>query len=176
VTMMRTPDQPATPVQPRAKGEVSVHVKPTAEGTGLRNLRQAGSFRAVFPRTHQVGLEAVVVNTAGGVTGGDSFQLEALVEPDCTLTLTTQAAERAYRAQATEVGQIRNRLVVQGTGRLNWLPQETILFEGCAVDRSLSIEMDPQATLLRCCGPSCAPKCCQWRRCDGATCLCRREC
>jgi urease accessory protein len=135
-------------VQPRARGTINLSVKPTAGGTGIRNLRQAGSSKAVFPRCHSTGLEAVLVNTAGGVTGGDSFANDLCAESGTTLTLTTQAAERAYRAQPGEIGRVTTQLRLLGNARLNWLPQETILFDSSALHRSLSVEMDADATLL----------------------------
>lgn len=95
-------------------------------------------------------MQAVLVNTAGGVTGGDSFRTHAVANPNTHLSITTQAAERAYRAQPGEVGHIRTDLVVKDSGRLAWLPQETILFESCALDRRLRIAMEGSARLLLC--------------------------
>lgn len=93
-------------------------------------------------------MQAVLVNTAGGVTGGDEFELHIKAERNAHLTVTTQACERAYRAQPGETGRIRNRLRVAAGGRLRWLPQETILFDRCALDRALDVEMDDGASLL----------------------------
>lgn len=90
----------------------------------------------------------VSLNTAGGVTGGDKFSLSAQAGPGTTLTITTQACERAYKAQRGEVGEVRNRLAIAPGARLNWLPQETILFNECALNRCLSVEMTPDSTLL----------------------------
>jgi urease accessory protein len=116
--------------------------------TRLVNLRQSGSCKLVFPRTHRPDVEAILVNTAGGVTGGDRFDIAADVGTGATLTMTTQAAERAYRAQISEVGRIITRLNVETGARLHWLPQEMILFDHCALRRSLSISLAPGARLL----------------------------
>lgn len=102
----------------------------------------------VFPRTAAQGIEAVLVNTAGGVTGGDRFETALHAEPDTTLTLTTQAAERAYRAQTGEIGQIENTLKIDSGAQINWMPQETILFETCSLERQLIIDMAADARLL----------------------------
>lgn len=105
-------------------------------------------MRALFPRPNSPTLQAVVVNTAGGVTGGDAFSLTARAGENSSLSLTTQAAERAYRAQPGQTAKIRNRLCVDRGARLDWLPQETILYDGCALNRSLRVEMAEQARLL----------------------------
>ncbi len=91
-----------------------------------------------------------MINTAGGVTGGDRFTLQASAASGTELTLTTQAAERAYRAQPGQMGKIRNRVSVAPGARLNWLPQETILFQGSALDRSLRVDLAEDSRLLLC--------------------------
>jgi urease accessory protein len=94
------------------------------------------------------GLQAVLVNTAGGITGGDRFSLSATAGPDTHLTLTTQAAERAYGAQPGETGRLRNRLTVAQGARLDWLPQETILFENSRLRRDMQVDLAADARLL----------------------------
>ncbi len=90
----------------------------------------------------------ILVNTAGGITGGDRFTLDIDVQDGAKLTLTTQAAERAYCAQTGEVGSVETRLSVQDGGCLHWLPQELILYNRCALRRRLEISLGPQARLL----------------------------
>lgn len=89
-----------------------------------------------------------MVNTAGGITGGDRVSLDIDVLPGATLTITTQAAERAYRAQVGEVGHVRTALTVKQSASLNWLPQELILFDRCALRRRLDIQLAATARLL----------------------------
>lgn len=135
--------------QPRARGEGVIAVKAGAQGrTQLETLRQAGCMKVVLPTVHRKDCEAILVNTAGGITGGDRLSFSAIVGADAQLTVTTQAAERAYRAQPGEVGQVDTTLAVQAGGRLHWLPQELILFDHAALRRSLSIDLAPDATLL----------------------------
>jgi urease accessory protein len=114
----------------------------------LRGLRQSGSFRCLFPRIKTTSLEAVLINTAGGITGGDDMRITAGVGAGAALTLTTQTAERAYRAQPGEVGQLQTKLNVAAGGHVNWLPQETILFQSCALSRRLDVDLAPDATAL----------------------------
>ena len=135
-------------MQPRAKGCVRLKSTLRAGRSVIENLHQSGSLKVLFPRTQAAALQAVNVNTAGGVTGGDCFSIHAAAGRGSELTLSTQAAERAYRAQPKEVGQITNQLVIEQSARVNWLPQETILFEHSALNRSLHIQMKPKARLL----------------------------
>ena len=116
--------------------------------TRLRALRQSGSLKLVFPRTHGRDAEAILVNTAGGITGGDQFSLTVDVQTGATLSITTQAAERAYRAQAGEVGRVTTDICVQDGGYLKWLPQELILFDRCALQRCLNIDLAARARLV----------------------------
>ncbi|WP_328809143.1 urease accessory protein UreD [Profundibacterium mesophilum] len=139
----------AVPAQPRAIGAGRVCVAADETGrTRLVDLRQSGSTRLVFPRVHRLDAEVILVNTAGGITGGDSFSLELALAARARLTLTTQAAERAYRAQPNEIGSVDTRIDVASGARLNWLPQELILFERSALRRRLHIDLAPGAELL----------------------------
>ncbi|MBO9447018.1 urease accessory protein UreD [Ruegeria sp. R14_0] len=133
---------------PRATGAVTLSTKQLSARTVLDKLRQSGSFKCLFPRHSSAGLDAVLLNTAGGVTGGDSFRFTGTAASGTTLTLTTQACERAYKAQPEVFGQIVNHLTVEPNARLNWLPQETILFNGSALDRRLKIDLAPEAQML----------------------------
>ncbi len=122
-----------------------------ADGDGpdrLGRLRQSGSLKCLFPRRDRAGLEAVLVNTAGGITGGDRFEIAAQVGAGARLILTSQTAERAYAAQPGEVGRLVTRLDVGPGGRLDWIPQETILFDTSALSRRLTVTLAPGATTL----------------------------
>nr|WP_238705063.1 urease accessory protein UreD [Parasedimentitalea marina] len=115
--------------------------------TRLANLRQAGALKLLFPQKTP-GLEAVMINTAGGITGGDRFSLTAEAGEACHLTLTTQAAERIYRALPGQIGQMDTRLRVGAGARLNWMPQETILYNTSAYRRSLTADLATDSELL----------------------------
>ncbi|WP_274836953.1 urease accessory protein UreD [Phaeobacter gallaeciensis] len=142
--------QTATPVptaQPRAVGRARVSVHHKDGAVRLKDLHQAGAMKLLFPqgRPHP---EAVMVNTAGGITGGDRFSVAAAALDNSRLTVTTQAAERAYRAQPGEVGRMETRLEVAAGARLNWLPQETILFNGSRFARRLRVDLAADARFL----------------------------
>ena len=138
--------------QPRAIG--AARVAATGAPARLSGLHQSGCAKALLPRVNGPaaagGLDGVLVNTAGGITGGDRLAWGGAATEGARLTLTTQACERAYRAQPAEVGRVETRLEVGPGARLDWLPQETILFDGCALSRELAADLAPDATLLAC--------------------------
>lgn len=144
-----TPLHSAAPATPRAIGAGAMAVRADEAGrTRLVRLRQSGATKLVLPRSFRPGMEAILVNTAGGITGGDQFDLDVEVGRGATLTLTTQAAERAYRAQPAETGTVTTRLRVAPGATMVWVPQELILFDRCALTRRLSIDLQQDARLL----------------------------
>lgn len=112
----------------------------------LSDLRQSGSARVLF--SHGAALSGILINTAGGLTGGDRFRVSADVGPAAALTLTTQAAERIYRSHPDQTAHITNRLAVRAGGRLNWLPQETLIFDHGALRRQTDIHLEDRAIYL----------------------------
>ena len=142
------PDRALSAHQPRARGRALVCVKGGARGTVLADLRQSGSLKVLFPRTCGPSKQAVFVNTAGGITGGDQFNISAHVVQTGHLTLTTQACERAYRAIAGAVGTLDAQLTVDDGARLDWLPQETLIFNGANLRRKLRFDLTGSARLL----------------------------
>ncbi|MDW3225297.1 MAG: urease accessory protein UreD [Paracoccaceae bacterium] len=133
--------------QPRAIGSAMVSSKKRSGASYIDGLHQSGALKVLFPRTSGP-LEAILINTAGGITGGDDFAVSASAGTGSELTLTTQAAERAYRAQQSQTGRLNTRLSVRDDARLNWLPQETILYDGCALSRSLEVDIAPDARFM----------------------------
>lgn len=138
----------ATPLdQPRAIGTARVSSKSGPRGSCIDGLRQSGALKLLFPtKTPQV--EAILINTAGGVTGGDRFDITACAGPGSQLILSTQAAERAYRAQKGQTGRIRTHLEAQQDSTLYWLPQETILYNEADLDRRLEVDLAGSARFL----------------------------
>lgn len=145
--------EPETPItrQPRAEGRVRITTRAERDHTRLGTLYQQGSLKALFPHNSGEatrGLTGVLLNTAGGITGGDRFGIDAGAGPGCRFLLTTQAAERAYRAQPGEIGHLTTRLRAEAGARIDWLPQETILYEGSALNRRLEITLAADARAL----------------------------
>lgn len=133
----------------RARGAVrfDVHARDGVTRRGV--LHESGSLRVRFPSPEAEGLSGVFVNTAGGVAGGDSFDIEVAAGQGSRLTLTTAAAEKVYRAPGA-AAQLNIALKVAAGAHLGWLPQETILFDRARVHRRFDIALDETASLLLC--------------------------
>jgi urease accessory protein len=132
----------------RVRGSARVSVRSAAGVTRLAKNYQAGSAKVRFPRIlGGMPLEAVLLNTAGGLTGGDCLDYSVTVEGGAHSIATTQAAERVYRS-AAGTARIDTRLTVGGDATLDWLPQETILFDRSALTRTLIADVHPTARLL----------------------------
>ena len=123
----------------------TAHVAVTRHG--LRDLRQSGSAKAILPRVDGPVPEVVFLNTAGGLTSGDRLDYRLEVGAGAHVTGTTQTAERAYRA-TDGPGRVTTRLSVGAGGRLDWLPQEVILFEGSDLRRETELDLAGEATAL----------------------------
>lgn len=141
-----------TPVFPgleRARGNARLTVRLTAAGqTVVQDLGQAGCSRLLFPaRDRRLGLEAVLVNTGGGMTGGDRLSASFGVGAGSDLTVTTQASEKIYRSDGA-LARSAVSLSVGPGARADWIPQETILFDGARLSRSLSADVATDGHLL----------------------------
>jgi urease accessory protein len=135
--------------QPRAIGAARVASKLRDGASVLADLYEQGSAKIRLPAIRRgAALEAVALNTAGGITGGDRLSYAAEAGPRSWLTLATQTAERAYRARPGQVGRVETRLTVGPGATMEWLAQETILFDGCALERRIAVDMAPDATFL----------------------------
>ena len=131
----------------RAIGRIAFAVQAKAGVTRRTRVREEGSLRVRFPGPASAELEAVIVNTAGGVAGGDRFALDVTVEPGARLVVTTAAAEKVYRTLEPDAT-IDVRLAVGATSSLAWLPRETILFNRARLRRTINIDLAEDARLL----------------------------
>ncbi|MCA1532908.1 urease accessory protein UreD [Bradyrhizobium sp. NBAIM03] len=133
----------------RARGTVRFDVHARDGVTRRGTLHESGSLRVRFPSPEDQGLSGVFVNTAGGVAGGDRFDIEIAAADAARLTLTTAAAEKVYRTPGA-AAQLNIALKVGAGAHLAWLPQETILFDRARVQRRFDIDLDEAASLLLC--------------------------
>jgi urease accessory protein len=149
---MRRPTKPLTtiPASLRAKGRLSAIFGPSADGTTrIASLEEGGGYRMRFPRIHtpRAPCEATIINTGGGMAGGDLLSIEVRAAPRSDLLLSTPAAERIYRSLGPNT-EINITLRLEAGSRLAWLPQETILFSGARLGRRLDVDMAGSATLI----------------------------
>jgi urease accessory protein len=133
----------------RARGAVSFDVHRIEGVTRRGHLHESGSLRVRFPSPEAEGLSAVFVNTAGGIAGGDRFDIEISAGEGSRLAVTTAAAEKVYRA-AGPAARLNIALKAEASSHLAWLPQETILFDRARVERRIDIELAESASLLLC--------------------------
>jgi urease accessory protein len=132
----------------RTSGDGRIAIRYDATGNRVAQLRQAGAAKILCPRNHSdAALEAVLLNTAGGLAGGDQLRWQASAGHDATLRVTTQTAERVYRSNSGDA-RVETRLCAGAGATLEWLPQETILFDGSRLSRTLTVELAEDATLL----------------------------
>jgi urease accessory protein len=119
-----------------------VHVR--MERDGIAIMREAGSAKCRCPRG---GHEAILINTSGGLAGGDVVHITGEVGTGAKLTLTSQAAERVYRTLGPPAD-VRVSLSAGKDSTLLWLPQESIFFEDSALSRSLEVDLQEGAIFL----------------------------
>jgi urease accessory protein len=133
----------------RAHGAVKFGVRLQDGVTRRGDLHESGSLRVRFPSPEGEGLSAVFVNTAGGVAGGDRFDIDIAAGEGARLTLTTAAAEKVYRATG-KPAELNIALKAADGAHLAWLPQETILFDRARIARRIDIDLAEGASLLLC--------------------------
>ncbi|MBS0561352.1 MAG: urease accessory protein UreD [Proteobacteria bacterium] len=139
----------AAPLQ-RATGGLALRFRRRDRRVALADLWQSGCLKARFPRSfdpHRA--EAVQLNVGGGVAAGDRLDVAIAVEDGASVTFAAQAAERFYRAlPGAAPAVVRNAVSVADGASLEWLPQETILFDRAALDRRLDVTLDAGARFL----------------------------
>jgi urease accessory protein len=115
--------------------------------TKISDLYESGGLRLKFPRAAEC--EAVLMNTAGGVVGGDILDISLKLGAAAKLVFTTASAERIYRT-ADKAAEININLELDATSYLEWLPQENILYSGAALRRKLNVALEPSSRLMLC--------------------------
>jgi urease accessory protein len=115
--------------------------------TRCMRAHEAGGLRARFPNSDAGELEAVILNTAGGIAGGDQLRLSVAVDDGGRLTVTTAAAEKVYRSIGP-AATIDVQLKIGAGGLLRWLPQEMIVFNRARIRRSIDVDLADNATLV----------------------------
>jgi urease accessory protein len=124
----------------RSEGEVLLSMG----AHGLKRMREAHAAKVRMPQGSH---EAILINTGGGLAGGDRFTFTITAEEKARLTVTSQAAERVYRSLGP-AADVEVRLAAHAGATLMWLPQETILFDGAALHRRITAELAADAQLL----------------------------
>lgn len=127
---------------PRSHGRACVALTPDGR---VARLSQSGSAKAILPYGRAA--DIVFLNTSGGLTAGDKLGFSLDIPAGCQATATTQTAERAYRA-AGGIAKMSVRADIGAGGRLDWLPQETIIYDGAALHRDTGLHLRGNAACL----------------------------
>ena len=141
-------DAPVATVHQRASGRAELVLGPGPDGARPRHLFQSAPLRFLFPETDPGDPTlGALVNVAGGLAGGDRLDVALSLDAAARFTATTPAAEKIYRSlgPATEIA---CSISVAEGATCEWLPQETILFDGARLARRLEISLAPGARLL----------------------------
>jgi urease accessory protein len=126
----------------RAAGGVRVVIGETKRGSAPLAIAESGGYRVRFPRSG----EGVLINTGGGMAGGDRLAVSVEARRGAEAVMTSQAAEKIYRSEG-EDAEIAISLRLEEGSRLDWLPQEQILFDGARLSRRLDVAMAGDAAL-----------------------------
>jgi urease accessory protein len=141
---------PAGARQPRADGGVRVSFRRTGGVDRLADCLERDGYKIRFPKVHfpKTGaLEGVIVNTGGGVAGGDRVRHGIALGEGARVTISTPSAERIYRSLGAP-SQIEVSMRLEAGASLAWLPQETILYNRASLSRRFDIDMAADASLL----------------------------
>jgi urease accessory protein len=131
----------------RALGRLGIVVAANNGATRRSRVHEQGCLRARFPRPQAKSLEAVIVNTAGGIAGGDQHDIEIVLGDGANLTVSTAASEKIYRSLGPDA-RIGVKLSVGAGATLAWLPQETILFDRAGLARDIEVDLAEDASLI----------------------------
>lgn len=134
----------------RAEGAVRLSFRERAGKTALATLYQKGCLKARFPRPERADWpETLLLNVSGGVAGGDRLSLDISLAEGAHAIIAAPAAERFYRALALDVpARVANTMTLAPGAHLDWLPQESILFNGCALSRGTTISLAGDAVFV----------------------------
>lgn len=134
----------------RAVGVARLKAERIAGQTVAMDIDEQGPLRLRFPRIATEGvLEGIMVNTGGGVVGGDKLEFAIEAGEGAAVALTSQASEKVYRSSGA-TAEISVRLAAQPLSRLAWLPQETILFDRARIARRIDADVASDASLTIC--------------------------
>jgi len=132
----------------RAEGSCRILLSGSESGTRVMDVFQRSLVRVMFPRAGGGAVnESVLINTAGGIAGGDRLEYSVTALAGASMVVTSQAAEKVYRALNVPA-QISTKLKAHEGAKLAWLPQETIIFNWARLSRNTEINLASGAELL----------------------------
>lgn len=145
--MLMTPGEVSELSAQRVDARARLDVRRSDGRTRIERLYQEGAAKIRMPEVRGDPLEAILINTAGGLTGGDRVAWRIEAGAGAALTVTTQACEKLYRSRSGEA-RADVRLSVAEGGRIAWLPQETIVYDRSCFSRRLEVDLADHAQAL----------------------------
>jgi len=133
----------------RVDSSAGISAKRRGERSVVANLHQRGGAKIRLPRSTNTTLDAVLVNTAGGLTDNDRISWQCEAEPGAHLRITTGACEKLYRC-AEEPAWQSSRVHVADGARVHWLPQECIVYDDARLVRKLDVSIEGDGEFLAC--------------------------
>jgi urease accessory protein len=103
-------------------------------------------LQSLYPEGNAI-CHQVLVHPPGGLAGGDELDIRVQVQTGAHALVTTPGATRFYRSEAGQAAQ-RVQVCMQEHARLEWLPLETIAYNGCLAENRVSFDMAPTASLM----------------------------
>jgi urease accessory protein len=137
----------AHPARQRSEGRIAITTAGHGPATRIAGLAEAGPSRLRLPRNAGGPLEAVMLNTGGGIASGDRYDIDVEVGEGGDLVMTTTSAEKAYRSDGS-VAEVAVHLTLHDGACLAWLPQETILFDRARLRRRFDVKLPATSSLL----------------------------
>lgn len=136
----------------RGDGQAEIGFVQAEDRTRLAHLHQRTPLRVLFPDSEPgEPTIAALVMTSGGIAGGDRLAVSVTAGAGSAATVTGQAAEKVYRAIDGEPpAQSSVGLNVEAGAWLEYLPQETILFDRARLQRRFDIDVASDGKLLAC--------------------------
>jgi len=134
--------------RPAVVGEATLAVGAAEGVTRLVDLHHRDPLSLRLPRPARGDiLEACVITTSGGIVGGDDLRIAVTAGENAQLRVYPQAAEKVYRSLGAD-SRIAVTLTAEAGAWLEWLPQETILFDGARLRRDTTVDLAPGGRVL----------------------------
>ena len=131
----------------RAKGKLKISFMNSNEETSIHDLHQSGALKVLIPKSKSKYAEAVLINTGGGIVGGDNLSIEVEAAKKTSTWITTQASEKVYKS-SSEQSILSTKVTLEDNSTLFWCPKETILFHNSKLIRNLNFNIKSSSKLL----------------------------
>ncbi|NCJ05549.1 urease accessory protein UreD [Synechococcales cyanobacterium C] len=131
------------------QGKLHLNYGVTGDQTRLRAPFAQAPLKIQRPFYPEAGgvCHSILLHTAGGMVGGDRLSIDVNLAPESKALLTSAAAAKIYGSIGTEASQ-NIQIHLGANARLEWLPQETIVFNQAQFRQTLRVTLDPGAQWL----------------------------